>query len=513
MKLRDFSRRVPEEERMNAAGALQGGVDLTELTAETLADLPDTIYIANSQRVVYGKVQKETLLYLLDYQQRFRFQQILDSMNDGVIAVDGNGRIFYANPAYTDILGVPLRRVLGRKLQDVEPDSILQRTVKQREPLSSKKQLISSLHKYVSLRTFPLWDGERFLGAVSIFRDITRLHQLNQEMRQMSGIVDEYTQRIRSQETAEKMGLLSYNKSFQTVIQKAATVALTDVPLLLRGESGTGKNALAHYLHQCSRRRDKPLVVVNCAAVPADLIESVLFGSREEPGKLQVADGGTLFLAEVTELPPSAQSRLLYALQQDTLAGGENGRGSTAPDVRLIASTSQPLEPMVREERFRKELFYKLNTITIALPPLRDRPDDILPLANRFLSLYNEKYHRDITFSAETYQALQRYSWPGNLRELESYVERAVILGDSGLPIAERAEQQTVDQTERRAGTRPNGREPLAEQLRTFETEVIRMALAECQGNRTAAMAQLGLSRRTFYRKCAELGILESAKK
>ena len=127
MKLRDFSRRVPEEERMNAAGALQGGVDLTELTAETLADLPDTIYIANSQRVVYGKVQKETLLYLLDYQQRFRFQQILDSMNDGVIAVDGNGRIFYANPAYTDILGVPLRRVLGRKLQDVEPDSILQR--------------------------------------------------------------------------------------------------------------------------------------------------------------------------------------------------------------------------------------------------------------------------------------------------------------------------------------------------------------------------------------------------
>ena len=135
---------------------------------------------------------------------------------------------------------------------------LLGRALEERAPLTNEKQLIASIKKCVSLRTFPLWDGETFLGAVSIFRDVTRLHQLNQEMRQMSGIVDAYSQQIRSQEMAEKLGIASYNKSLRTTIQKAATVALTDVPLLICGESGTGKNAMAHYLHQCSSRRESP---------------------------------------------------------------------------------------------------------------------------------------------------------------------------------------------------------------------------------------------------------------
>ena len=277
MKLRDLSRRIWPEDQPDFAHVLQGGQDLSGLTAESLAEFPETIYIANSQGSVFGKIQKETLLYLLERQRTFRFEQILDSMNDGVIAVDAAGRIFYANPAYVSVLGVPLRRILGRMIQEVEPGSLLGQTLKKRSPLTNEKQLIASIKKYVSLRTFPLWDGEVFLGAVSIFRDVTRLHQLNQEMRQMSGIMDEYSQRIRSQETAERLGITSYNKSLQTTIQKAATVALTDVPLLICGESGTGKNAMAHYLHQCSSRRDKPLIVVNCAAVPSNMIEEELF--------------------------------------------------------------------------------------------------------------------------------------------------------------------------------------------------------------------------------------------
>ena len=219
MKLRDFSRRIQADEQPDFAHALQGGKELSQLDPEELKDFPETVYIANSQSVVYGKIQKETLLYLLNRQGKFRFQQILDSMNDGVIAVDDDGRIFYANPAYVSILGVPLRRILGRKIQDVEPDSLLHQTLVKRESLSSEKQLIPSIKKYVSLRTFPLWDGETFLGAVSIFQDVTRLHRLDQEVRQMSGIVDEYTQRIRSQETAVRLGLTSYNKAFQTTIQ------------------------------------------------------------------------------------------------------------------------------------------------------------------------------------------------------------------------------------------------------------------------------------------------------
>lgn len=505
MKLRDFSRRIRPEDQTDFTYTLQGSVDLAELSAEKLTDFPETIYVANSQAVVFGKVQKETLLYLLEFHQKFQFQQILDSMNDGVIAVDAAGCIFYANPAYVSVLGVPLRRILGRFIQDVEPGSILNRTLLERKAFTRDKQLIASIQKYVSLRAFPLWDGETFLGAVSIFRDVTKLHRMSQEMRQMSGIVDEYSQRIRSQETADKLGLTSYDKAFQTTIQKAATVALTDVPLLICGESGTGKNAMAHYLHQCSGRREKPFIVVNCAAIPENMIEETLFGDGEHPGKIFLAEGGTLFLDEIEELTISAQSRLLYLLQQDGIDSKTGG--ASAPDVRLIASTSQPLEPMAREKKFRKELFFLLNTITVSLPPLRERQDDIVPLANRFLSLFNEKYRRNVTFSPQIYQKLRHYPWPGNLRELKSYVERAVILADSSLPIIERTKETAGDAAPRESH-RPQKGVPLDVQLRAFEAEVIRAALADCGGNRTAAMKQLGLSRRTFYRKCAELGVL-----
>lgn len=513
MKLRDLSRRIRAEDQPDFSHVLQGGQDLSGLTAESLAGFPDTIYIANSQGSVFGKVQKETLLYLLERQSTFRFEQILDSMSDGVIAVDAAGRIFYANPAYVSVLGVPLRRVLGRLIQDVEPGSLLGRALEERAPLTNENQLIASIKKCVSLRTFPLWDGETFLGAVSIFRDVTRLHQLNQEMRQMSGIVDAYSQQIRSQEMAEKLGIASYNKSLRTTIQKAATVALTDVPLLICGESGTGKNAMAHYLHQCSSRRGKPLIVVNCAAVPSNMMEEELFGDEERrrPGKVALADGGTLFLDEIEELPLPAQTRLLYLLQRDSMVPGPSGE-EAQPDVRLIASASQPLESLVREKRFRKELFFRLNTITVSLPPLRERRDDIIPMANRFLSACNEKYHRSVVFSSQIYQEMQRYSWPGNLRELKSYVERAVILADDNLPILEQMEEASAAAEPHPLPTACSDR-PLEDQVRDFEAEVIRRTLESCGGNRTQTMRMLGVSRRTFYRKCAELNVLESDRK
>ena len=512
MKLRDISRRIREGDQPNFAFALQGGLELSDIQTELLADFPETVYIANSQSFIFGKVQKETLLYLIDRQRAFRFQQILDSMNDGVIAVDETGRIFYANPAYVSILGVPLRRIMGKRIQSIEPASLLSQTVEKKIPLTSEKQLISSIKKYVSLRAVPLWNGETFLGAVSIFQDVTRLHRLDQEVQQMSSIVDEYSHRIRSQEIAEKMGIASYNKAFQTTIQKAATVALTDVPLLIRGESGTGKNAMAYYLHQCSGRREKPFIVVNCAAVPKEMMESELFGGSDRPGKLALADGGTLFLDEVEELTLPAQSRLLYYMKQD--GGMEIGGGDAPlPNARIIASTSQPLEPLVEERRFRRELFFRLNTIMIDLPPLRERRDDIIPLANQFLSACNEKYHRSVLFSSQVYQELQKYDWPGNLQELKSYVERAVILADDSLPIIQwfGGQQDAPPET---AGAEPglSGR-PLAEQVREFERQVVRETLKACGGNRTEAMKRLGLSRRTFYRKCGALSGTGSAKK
>lgn len=515
MKLRDVSQRIRPQDQLDFMHTLKGEQMLSELREEQLADFPSTICIANSQGLVFGKVEKETLLYLAERQHRFPFEQILDSMGDGVVAVDSTGRIFYANPAYVSVLGVPLRRVLGRMIQDVEPGSLLWQTLEKRTPLMNEKQLIASIKKYVSLRTFPLWDGETLLGAVSIFKDVTRLHQLNQEMRRISGIMDEYSQRIRSLETAEKLEITSYNQAFQNTIQKAATVALTDVPLLIYGESGTGKNTMARYLHQCSSRREKPMIVVNCAAIPPDMMEEELFGDEDhrKTGKYMLADGGTLFLDEIGELPLAAQSHLLHFLQQDHDVYHTGQWEEHAPDVRLIASSSQPLERLVQDKHFRKELFFVLNTITVSLPPLRERRDDIVPIANRFLGAYNEKYHRNVAFSARTYQEIQKHSWPGNFWELKSYVERAVILADDDLPVFGRVEEENSGKDSSDSVFVLHDGEPLAHQVQVFEAEVIRTALASCGGNRTAAMKKLGISRRTFYRKCAELGILSCDEK
>ena len=339
MKLRDLSRRIREEDRPDISFALQGGMELSDINTDWLADFPETVYIANSQSVIFGKVQKETLLYLIARQREFQFRQILDSMNDGVIAVDETGRIFYANPAYVSILGVPLRRIMGKRIQSIEPTSLLSQTVEKKIPLTSEKQIIPSIKKYVSLRAVPLWDGETFLGAVSIFQDVTKLHRLGQEVQQMSDIVDEYSHRIRSQEIAEKMRITSYNKAFQTLIQKVATVALTDVPMLIQGESGTGKSAMAYYLHQCSGRREKPFLVMNCAAIPQNMMESELFGDNERPGKLMLADGGTLFLDEVEELTLPAQSRLLHYIGQKT---------TISANARLLYQIRGSLHPLVR---------------------------------------------------------------------------------------------------------------------------------------------------------------------
>ncbi len=154
-----------------------------------------------------------------------------------------------------------------------------------------------------------------------------------------------------------------------------------------------------------------------------------------------------------------------------------------------------------------------MNTITVSLPPLRERQDDIVPIANRFLSECNEKYHRNVTFSPSVYRELQRYGWPGNLRELRSYVERAVILADDSLPVFERTEERDCAEIGQCAPRRPHSDAPLADQMRAFEAGVIQEVVQSCGGNRTAAMKRLGLSRRTFYRKCAELGVLSCGEK
>jgi len=231
-------------------------------------------------------------------------------------------------------------------------------------------------------------------------------------------------------------------------------VAETDITLLIRGESGTGKNLVAHALHQLSDRRNAPYIKINSAALPSNLLESELFGfergaftgaHKTKKGKFELADGGTLFLDEIGDMPTALQAKLLQVLQDGefTPLGSEE---SVRVDVRVIAATNRDLERAVQEGTFRQDLYYRLDSITIKLPPLRDRRPAIPRLAEHFLQKHNAQYSMTAQFSSQIMNAIMQYDWPGNVRELENFIRRIVLVGNKQTILAEITRSSTVGQ-------------------------------------------------------------------
>ena len=242
------------------------------------------------------------------------------------------------------------------------------------------------------------------------------------------------------QRLGPEAGLQSRNPAMQRVIETAKKAAASEATILLRGESGTGKSVFARAIHRWSPRSTKPMAVIACPAVPPDLLESEFFGhskgaftgaTRDYPGRISVCEGGTLFLDEIGDLAPSVQAKLLRLIQDKEY----ERLGEAIPrkaDVRIIAATNADLEKRLAEGRFREDLYYRLNVISLTIPPLRERPEDIIPLALDFLSSFCRINHKVIVgFTDRVAEVLQNYTWPGNLRELRNMIERAVILGNS----------------------------------------------------------------------------------
>lgn len=232
--------------------------------------------------------------------------------------------------------------------------------------------------------------------------------------------------------------LLGRNEKMREVHDLISRVADTDVTVLVRGESGTGKELVARAVHAASPRRDKPLVKVNCAALPSELLESELFGFergaftgalQHKPGKFEFANHGTMFLDEISEMQPPLQSKLLQVLQDGEFAR-LGGRNDVHVDVRIVAATNRDLDVAVAEGTFREDLFFRLNVVCITLPPLRQRRDEIPELAELFLRQYSEHYNKPLlTPSGEMVRLFQEHDWPGNIRELENLIKKMVILG------------------------------------------------------------------------------------
>ncbi len=328
----------------------------------------------------------------------------------------------------------------------------------------------------------------------------------------------------------ERPPFVGESPAMRTIFEIVAKVADSPSTVLITGESGTGKELVAQALHRGSSRRDKPLIKVNCAAIPKDLVESELFGYEKgaftgavgsKPGRFELADGGTLFLDEIGEVPLEMQVKLLRAIQESEFER-VGGIKTIHVDVRLITATNRDLKALIGDSRFREDLFYRLNVVPIALPPLRDRKEDIPLLVSHFLEKYNRRLGKKVErVEDDALALLMGYSWPGNIRELENLMERSVLFAEGrsilagSLPDALR--ERTFTPTVPLAAVGPLGaiaapsgasmKEIVRQAQAELEKELISRALEETSGNVTRAAKRLQISRKSLQVKMKELGL------
>lgn len=300
--------------------------------------------------------------------------------------------------------------------------------------------------------------------------------------------------------------MIAGSASMQEVLKIVARVAPTDATVLIRGENGTGKELIAQALHRQSTRADKVLVTIDLGAVSENLFESELFGHRQgaftdahrdRAGRFQAADGGTLFLDEIGNLPPALQTKLLRVLESREVTPLGSDQPTTV-DVRLIAATNQPLEQLVESGEFREDLLYRINTIEIRLPPLRERLDDLPALAAHFISMASRKYRTpERSIDGKALEALASHAWPGNVRELSHTVERAVLLGEGDVLTADDFSFTSA----------PAGPQAQTLNLEDNERQLVETAIAKARGNISHAAKTLGITRAALYRRIEKFGL------
>ncbi|MEH6591264.1 MAG: sigma 54-interacting transcriptional regulator [Halioglobus sp.] len=388
------------------------------------------------------------------------YQLILDAAGEGIYGMDAEGRITFGNAASEKILGWTPEQVLGQTSHDVHHHSHEDGSVYPRDECPIYAALKDGEVHHVDDEVFwhtngspvpveytstPIMKAGEPVGAVVIFRDITERKELErkqaaafQEIIQLKEQLELERDYLREEVnvTANFGEIIGESPALNRALTQIEAVANTPVNVLILGESGVGKEMFARAIHHQSERSTQPLVKVNCASIPKDLFESEFFGhikgaftgaDRDRVGRLQLADGGTLFLDEVGEIPLSQQGKLLRALQEQEFERVGDDE-TIRVNVRVVAATNRDLKTEVREGRFREDLFYRLSVFPIEVPPLRDRVDDIAPLAKHFIDLICRDLGRDaLQFTQKQLLGLKAHDWPGNIRELKNVIDRAVI--------------------------------------------------------------------------------------
>jgi len=446
---------------------------------------------------------------------------MFEEASAGAIAVDRDSRITWINASYSGLLGLQdPASVIGRFVRDVIPHTRMPEVVETGKPLlldimeHQKQQLVVTRLPYFD-------DDGVIVGAVAfvLYDDLQPLTPLVSKYRRLHQDLAAARKALARKARGTRYSLGDFvgaSPAALEVKRRARLAAGRDMPVLLLGETGTGKEVLAQAIHAASARADRPFVGVNVAAIPDNLLEAEFFGvtpgaytgadRRAREGKFQLANGGTLFLDEVGDMPLPLQAKLLRALQEGEIE--PLGSNKVVPvDVRVIAATSRNLETMMAEGHFRSDLYYRLNVLEIAIPPLRARLADLGVLCEALLEDIGDglEVRGEITDAAVS--ALGNYDWPGNIRELRNVLERALTMGEEGGLLDADAIFKVLPRTVSRSSPGLPARpvRPLAQVMAEAEAQAIESALVACRGNRTRAAKMLGISRSVLYEKLAKM--------
>lgn len=454
---------------------------------------------------------------MIDFEKELKENifEIIESISDEVLISDGGGTVLWVNPGFEANYGVAIGNALGRNVAELAEEgffkpAIIPMVIEKKEKITMVQKTYEG--KDILVTATPIFNRDGSIRlVVSYSRDITEMTQLEKKYSKMRQRVEKYTAELHElrKEAGSGSEVIGQSKQMENVISTINRIADLDANVLLLGESGVGKSMFAKVIHQRSRRSGGPFIDINCAAIPENLLESELFGYEKgaftgagaggKVGLMELADGGTLLLDEISEIPVSLQAKLLTAIQEKKITR-VGGTKPVSVDFRLIAASNRQLDKYAAEGKFRMDLYYRLNVVNITIPPLRERKEDIIPLLEYYTAQFSAKYNISRSFSPQAVDILTEYPWPGNVRELANVTERVIVTSSGSIIGAGDLPEEISKRGKAPEETSLDDIVSLSDEVEKLEADLIIRAYEKYRTS-TGVAGALGISQPTAFRK------------